>query len=336
MTSPVAVPTFFYGLAPTDLPVRRADRYEGGQMSVAMTDLSAADQRAVRRLYALVQEAYERLGRIIEAPTLPAGIADEVAGYPFWSEIVARAREVNSAMSADYSDAVRRVLHDLRGGSLMALVGAAEMLPFSSSLTNDLHRCGYYARDQLKIMRNCLPELDPVAGARDQATRAHSVRLLVEKWSTGVITVESSTRRVRFACTFDGNIAERCLEFSALDRVIYNLVNNAVRHTSDDEIGFWIFPVGDGEAKSVRFVVTNRVTGAHRAKLAALTPYSGSALMIGGRSTTGGGMGLRICAEFVGHAFGVRSVTEVLTKGYAGTLVREDEFVSWFHWPCAA
>jgi signal transduction histidine kinase len=330
----VQIPRWYYDLAPETLPVQRQERYRGDQMSARLDEFRPPDQTAAQELYSRLQVAHVQL-REASGQARPER-AQEIASWTLWTDLVQTARRLDAALRG-YPERIARVIHDLRGGSLTALVGTAQVLPFSRSIANDLLRCAYYARDHLKIMRNCVPELDREAGDRDREGRAHSVRLLVEKWAEGAFQVADTTRRIRFVCTFDGNVSERCLEFSALDRVIYNLVNNAARHTSTDELGFAVFPVGTNAADcNVRFVVTNPVSEAHRAALGQLQGGDVSRLMTMGVSTTGGGLGLRICAEFVAHAYGLRSVTEVVQRGYAGTRVHEGQFVSWFHWPCAA
>ncbi len=322
------------GMAPVELPTIRRHRYLGDQMSATLADLEPESQAAVRQLYALLQRAHQTLRDFADHSPVSDAAAEELSSRSLWSELAATGQRVGRGRTR-YPEIVGRVLHDLRGGSLVALIGTVQMLPFSRSRPVDVQRCAHFARDHLKIMRNCLPELDPDGVRHDQEPRAHAIDLLVDKWAGSEFKFRDVNRRIQFNCTFRGTISERCLEFSAIDRVIYNLVNNAVAHTADGDVALSIFPVGAGDACNVRFVVSNAINPADAERIRALTHGQVESLMKGGVSTTDGGMGLRICAEFVGHAYGLPSVDEVLRGGYAGTRIIDDTFVSWFHWPSA-
>jgi hypothetical protein len=323
------------GVAPVELPIIRPRRYQGDKMSATLAQLEPESRDAVRHLYALLKLAHQTLRDIAEKGALSDADAAEISSRSLWKELGITGGAVGRGKTS-YPDTVARVIHDLRGGSLVALLGTVEMLPFSRSRQVDLQRCAHFARDHLKIMRNCLPEIDPAAAQHDQEARAHSIDLIVEKWAGSEFKVNQVNRRIRFSCTFAGAISERCLEFSAIDRVIYNLVNNAVRHTADGEVALSIFPVGRAPARNVRFIVFNAIKPADADRIRSLTDGQVESLMKGGISTTNGGKGLRICAEFVCHAYGLRSLDEVLRGGYAGTRIIDGTFLSWFHWPSAS
>lgn len=322
-------------IAPVDLPIVRPGRYQGDQMSAALSQLEPDSVDAVRRLYALLKTAHQTLRDLAEGGTLDDAGAAELSNRSLWTELAATGRRLGGRRTGQPEN-VGRVLHDLRGGSLIALIGTVQMLPFSPSRLTDLQRSAHFARDHLKIMRNCLPEIDPDAVMRDREPRAHDIQLIVEKWNGSEFKVHNGVRRIRFKCSFSGTISERCMEFSAIDRVIYNLVNNAVAHTADGELALSIFPVGSAGSRNVRFVISNPMKEGEPERIGALTGGRVERLMEGGVSTTDGGQGLRICAEFVCHAYGLRSVDDVLKGGYAGTRIVDGNFVSWFHWPSAA
>ena len=77
--------------------------------------------------------------------------------------------------------------------------------------------------------------------------------------------------RVTLDCEVDGEIANRCLEFSALDRVIYNLVNNAARYSVDHAIELSIFSPVAPNGPSVRFVLQNKITPDQAARIEQLS-----------------------------------------------------------------
>lgn len=300
-------------------------------MSLTLSELIEEDRDAVVSLYTELLRTQEKLAPFVAMPvTHETSLL--VASWPNWKELTRQARRINAGMAA-YEPSIARVCHDIRGGSLVALLGTAQMLTESRSLENDLVRCAYYVRDHLKIMRNCVSDIDESRRERDGEERPHHVDLLVEKWSRGDFSFQGLKRRLDFRCAYSGNLSQRCLEFSALDRVLYNLVNNAAQHTADGGIQLTVFPVGGPEARSVRIVVANAVRPEHASTVQRLVGDSPGQLILGGLSTTGGGMGLRICGEFVAHAFGLRSIKAAVTGGYAGAALRENTFAAWVHWP---
>ena len=99
----------------------------------------------------------------------------------------------------------------------------------------------YLTRDHLKIMRNALEDVDTVARERDRTARDHGARLLFEKWSSALHRLPGDrSARVEVDSTYEGPVSRRCLEFSALDRVLYNLMNNAVRFTANGVVTLYL------------------------------------------------------------------------------------------------
>lgn len=329
--SAAAIPSWYKELAPRELPVLRPDRYPGDKMSVSLAQLAEEDRRAITALYAELLEVQGKLSPLVAAPAR-LETARAIADWPHWGSLTRQARRINAGMAA-YEPHLAHVCHDIRGGSLVALLGTAQMLPDSRSVDNDLARCAYYVRDHLKIMRNCISDIDESRRERDGEERPHHVDLLVEKWSRGDFAFDGQKRRLEFLCAYAGNLSQRCLEFSALDRVVYNLINNAAQHTADGGIQLALFPVDGETTRSVRIVVVNAVRPEHASAVQALAGDTPGRLFLGGLSTTGSGIGLRICGEFVAHAFGLRSVKAAVAGGYAGATLRENTFATWVHWP---
>ncbi len=134
---------------------------------------------------------------------------------------------------------------------------------------------------------------------------------------------------------FHGHIAERCLEFAALDRVLYNLINNAVRHAADGEVGLALLPIPEAEPTELRIGVANRVTERQRAELRQLVGGELGRLFSGGLTIGGSGEGLRICADFIQRAYGISSVCDALAGGYLGIAESDVRIIVWVHWPFA-
>jgi len=320
----------FLGLAPADLAYRLGRRYRGDDMAASLSELDPADSGKIRRIYDLLSGAFAELKRLSDQPDDGFSLGMLVREAR-WDEILDLAHGL-AFHPERQSPLLGSALHDIRGGSLSALLGLVQLMRLDVMQADYGRRCFSYVRDHLKIMRNCLPALDPVAVAWDTDARVHSVDLLARKWGTGKFNYDGRERKVEFVCTYRGNVSDRCMEFAALDRVIYNLTNNAARHTSDGRIGLAVFTPSENSA-SVRFVVSNRIAPEHAAALTVLTQGDVSVLLEGGRSTTGSGLGLRICTDFVAHAFGVRSAKEAIQAGYLGARILDGEFLGWFHWP---
>jgi signal transduction histidine kinase len=202
--------------------------------------------------------------------------------------------------------------------------------------STDLLRMFFLTRDHLKMMRNAVPDLDATLYQRDLMQRAHNVRLLVEKWGHAVYKLENAAAQIMLDCEFQGNISERCIEFAALDRVLYNLINNAVRHTADDWVYLSIFPLVDEQEHNVRFVIYNQIRPEHQELLLAQFGDQLHQLFNGGFTTGGSGLGMQICADFVADAYGLGSVQRCVEQGYIGARIVDSYFLTWFHWPVAA
>ena len=349
-------------LAPKRLLNQRVSRYGGDGMDVSMRDLSTDDARHVVKLYGtlstLLGELREALGVPVGDGRAPGGFSNGSADLPHayaesaeiarkvlvrtardpsWREAMAAARALRGAAPGAADDASRKVLtqvlHDVRGGALTALALTLDLIGIRNASTADIVRTFYLTRDHLKIMRNALADVDVEARERDRAYRDHGTRLLFEKWASAThqLAPERSAR-IDVDSTYEGPVSRRCLEFAALDRVLYNLMNNAVRFTGDGVVTLYLREVGG----NLRFVVANTITAD---QLDALRAAHGDALgnlFLGGFTTGGEGVGLSICAEFVANAFGLSGAADAITDGHVGATVLDDTFVTWFHWPTGA
>jgi signal transduction histidine kinase len=225
------------------------------------------------------------------------------------------------------------VVHDIKGGGFMALSLYLQMLDMGLEKPDDVPRMFFLTRDHLKIMRNAVQGIDPEAQSRDATAIDHGVDLLVEKWDHALHRVRDTTAEVVLTNAFDGTISERCLEFSALDRVIYNLINNATHHTANGKVYFAVVPLPAEHPDNLRFVIYNQVRPEQRATLHERFAANLGELFRGGFTTDGTGAGLRICADFVNNAYGIHSFEKGLQGGYFGAQLYGDYFVNWVHWP---
>ncbi|KAI9000412.1 hypothetical protein DFJ74DRAFT_697665 [Hyaloraphidium curvatum] len=174
-------------------------------------------------------------------------------------------------------------------------------------------------------MRAAVPDLDPAAAAADTLPKLHAVGLLVEKWQSALHRLPAGGPSARFEveCSLVGAVAERCVEFAALDGVIYACAAAAVRASIDGKVKLTISPVRptDGRtAPDARFMFTTA---------ASFSPDPAPLFMPGT-----GADNLALCAEMVGEAYGV-DPEEAVEDGYVGAAVRGGALALWVHWPTA-
>lgn len=323
------------GLAPQRLVSHRARRFIGDTVSTTIADFVAEDREKLRSGYQALLRLLHGLER--QKDNGAAGWIEvrQLLEQVSWPQVVKNMQQFGSATVDDHNThRLEAVIHDIKGGSFVALVINVQLLEMGIAKPTDLLRMFFLTRDHLKMMRNAVPDLDETLYQRDLMQHAHNVRLLVEKWGQAVHKLEDAAAQIVLACEFQGNISERCIEFAALDRVLYNLINNAVRHSADNRVYLSIFPLADEH--NVRFVIYNQIRSQHRALLHTQFGDQLNLLFKGGFTTGGSGLGMQICADFVADAYGVGSVQRCVEQGYIGAQVVDSYFVTWFHWPVAA
>lgn len=313
----------------TNLINRREVRFSGRWLTLALDRLPGVEQDRIRALY----DEIDRLRRDLEPDR---SLQDRSAAAARWvADGSARnLRDLSQAIGASLRPItdreVRQVLHDIRGGSLNVLVLMLN-LPGAEPAPVDLAQYYLLARDHLKIMRQSLDGLDPEARRQDEAETPHSAALLREKWGLGRYRNDRGPVTVDFTSSYDGVISARCMEFASLDRVLYNLVNNAARFTTDQRVDFDLSLVRELEGHHARFTIANRIEPAQATWIR--DAGGPDRLWQGGFTTGGQGDGLNICAQFVCTAYGLVSIDEALTNRHIGIALTDDSFTVWVHWP---
>jgi signal transduction histidine kinase len=326
-----------YGLAPRTLPFHRSLRYTGDGMSVRLADFSPSDQALIERLYAIIGEILVVLREHRDHPDIAVPQLKEFCREAGWHQFATEIRQLGEEISAaDENQRLRQVVHDLRGGGFLALSVYLQLIELELFQPLDLQRMFFLARDQLKIMRNGVDGIDPLGEDRDRGLSLHDVDLLVEKWADSAHRLQGRVAKISVESQFVGAIAERCLEFSALDRVIYNLMNNAALNSADERVYMAIVPLEISDPENLRFVIVNKVSPIQRATLEQRWADGPGQLFQGGFTTGGNGLGMRICADFICNAYGLTSVDQGLSEGHFGAITIADNFAVWFHWPIAA
>lgn len=275
------------GLDLATIPNHRRSRFHGESRCCDLSDFADDEVLRLRALYLAVaridaQVSSAQLEAI--APTLGAEASEEL-------------RDLVAAASAPRGTTRRRllrgVLHDTTGGSLTVLIWT-----LSGALgAPDWGTVRFLAADHLKIMRNAIVGLDEERRRRDQEGGLHGVRYLRERWSNAQLQNDRGRVEIAFVGDTDTSFAENCFEFSTVQRIIYSLLSNACEHTADQRVDFQVSDAQNGASGNVRFVVANAVETEHASRLRDLAddkePFRE------GFSTSGGGLGLGICADLV-------------------------------------
>ena len=311
--------------------IRHGSASRGEVVSVAVGDLEANDGETIRALYRLLEDILATVGQRRDIAV--ASAVRELLAEHRWADLLPRISALGARLDPrTASPLVRKALHDIRGGGLPALVMHLDAVLEDDVEAEDIGRIHVLCRDQRKIIRNAIPNLDPEGYARDLEPRAHTTELL-DKWSTGTYRAGDRTAELHLRCKFEGAISECCMEFATLDRVVYNLINNAARFSADGHVGLSVLAIRPDEETDLRIVVTNRVDPDQKERIAEDLGSEVSRVFQGGYTTGGTGLGLRICADVVCDGYSLSSVQSALDRGYLGARVMGDHFVAWFHWP---
>jgi signal transduction histidine kinase len=299
--------------------------------TIRLDRLPPPDRRRVERIYAALLDLYAVTGQHAGDPNASFA-AIQALDEAQIAAIFDDAQRLGEATPASNSEALK-ALHDVRGGSLAGLLTHIDLIHEGIAGLIDAERVQLLVRDHLKIVRNAVCDVDPARAAADEAARHHGMELLQEKWAGATYHVADRVITVELETTFRGAVSEQCMEFSSLDRVLYNLVNNAGRFSASGRVVLRAEAVDDALDTHLRFAVINPVGAAHVAQLADRFGGDLSRVFLGGFTTGGHGLGLRICADLVRHAYALLSVEKALAEHLLGAFVQDGHYVAWFHWP---
>jgi len=328
----MVISDLYFSLAPTDLLIYRSDRYRGEGFGVSLRDFAPEDVALLIRLYGSIKKIYDLWLYMREQPNYKL-IGDQLIKEFGSDELRIGLQAIGSATYAiqEPSALVRKVIHDVRGGALSVLVGLATFLKLYPELDAEtIHQAITMARDHAKLMRNAIEDIDLRVRAADESAKIHPISDFVNKWNNLSFKIASKPVLVQVTCSFEGNITSRCLETSAIDRILYNYINNAARFTTDNKVRLLIFPVGEG---LVRWVVQNSLAEQQKLWLQENVGDNLGRLFEGGITRGGHGLGLSSCADFVAASFGTETIQEAIQSGLLGAKVLDDQYYAWFHWP---
>ncbi|MCC5834011.1 MAG: hypothetical protein JJU20_04690 [Opitutales bacterium] len=306
-------------------------------MNTPLSLFSEKDQDLMKRIYERLFELFKVLKPMVDKTEVTEADMASILAVNV-GEVPGITRDLGiETLDGTGDERLPRAIHDIRGGCLAAVVSCYDLIargifPWQHKTALQLFRM---VRDHLKMFRNCVPEIDLETVNRDRADRGHSIELLTEKWQDAAYQVQGGRAvNVRYSCDYVGTVSERCMEFSALDRIVYNCMNNAGRFAVDNRVDFHIFEVDpQASTKVLRFVLINKIEPGHAQTLKERFGDDLSSLFNARQSADSSGYGLNICADFVASAFGLKGAKSAIEQKYIGVAVQEDCFILWFHWP---
>lgn len=319
-------------LAPTNLSVHRQDRYDGGGFSITLDHMVPEDVSLVIRLYQSLRGIYDLWLYMLDAPNF--NLLQEQIRRLGTRDFLSLARSVGIATSLhrEPNEMTHKAFHDIRGGALTALTGYTQLIDQITDLKvrqKYLQQAVYLARDHAKMMRNIIPDIDPAVREADESLKLHKIHEFVDKWQGFSFDLQEKQVNVEAQSDFEGYVTNRCLETSAVDRILYNYINNAARFAASDKVRLTVVPIN---SELTRWVVENEVTDAQQEWLQKTLDGDLSKLFLGGFTRGGNGIGLSNCTDLVAASFGVKTKEAVDTK-YLGAKVQNGTYYAWFHWP---
>lgn len=318
-------------LAPSDLVVRRKDRFDGGGYSVPLNRFVPEDVSRILQTYNTVKRIYDLWLYMRETPNyrLLREAILRVGDNDFLTMV--QSIGVHTYQAGENDPLIHKVVHDIHGGSLVGLTGYAALLQQNPDKALYIRKSVFLARDHAKMMRNAVENLDPDVRAADESIKIHSITDYIDKLDDIRFHMASKQVEIELDCQFHGNISNRCLETSAIDRILYNFINNAARFAHDDKVVVTIFPINE---QIVRWVISNRISEEHKEWLAENAPAANMKELFQRGVTRGGrGLGLSTCADFISSCFGVHPPEKAVEDGYLGMQIVDDHIHAWFHWP---
>ncbi|MDB6171458.1 MAG: hypothetical protein JWL59_769 [Chthoniobacteraceae bacterium] len=316
-------------LAPLKLTNYRVRRYRGDDLCLPLSAFSKDDQERLQAMYLYLQQLLDTLSPNQSGPCIPR-IKDFLRAQST-DEITHLTMEFGrSSYAAQPSVLLAKTIHDLRGGGMTPLLGQLQIAQFRGITEATGNALYFLTRDHLKIMRNALLGLDDAKREEDLLPKIHGTDFIVQKWQGAMLHGHGRAMRLDVECRQPTALSECCVEFGALDRILYNLINNACRHAAADSIRLILLPVPDSHGDNLRFVLVNAI---RQTDLDYLSSLDMGTLFKEGTSTTGSGYGLAIATEFVSHAYGLKTPDQAIEGGYLGATILNGSFAVWFHWP---
>jgi len=312
-------------------------RYIYRSASISIDSLPAQDRRILVSLYSFLQELVLELERQ-HSPTAQtcAEVTRLIDKLNYDAVIKALGDLGQGADLSTLPKKTAKAYHDIRSGCLTAITLILDLFRLNRAGPEHIDRLYMLCRDHLKIIRNCVFDLDQEGLERDLQAIPHGVDLLEEKWAGASYSIDSGTAEVDFNTDFTGVVSSCCMEFAALDRTLYNLINNATRFSADGRVKVNIAADDPAGATNLKFAICNAVSSADVERLQSALDENDAKLpdlFDGGLTVDGDGFGLRICADLVCHNYQIDSPAEALRDGLLGVSLTSQAFKVWFYCP---
>lgn len=319
----------YFNLAPQDLEINRKTRYDGGGFSVSINDFAPEDISLLIQVYQSVKSIYDLWLYMGENPNyqLLRSQLDQFCTRDF----ILKARSIGAATNRrdNSSLELRKACHDLNSGALNALVGYTKLI---SRLPEDdrlVRKAVFLARDHAKMMRNIILDLDRLTREADESLKLHRISEFVSKWNELVVEIDSKEIKIVAESHFDCYITNRCLESSAIDRILYNYINNAMHYCAGESV--YLNAIAVNNLLS-RWTIENEITETQSAWLQENLSDRLLELFEFGYTRDGRGIGLSNCRDLIAASFGI-SPELAIEKKYLGAAVHNNIYYAWFHWP---
>lgn len=309
-------------MTPVSLHNYSPTRFHGESRCCSLSEFSERDAATLVELYKVILRVSETV-----RPNAPSPLSN--SGAEMAGRLRALAHSVSFEGSPKDSQLLQGIRHDVTGGSLTVLHWT---LSDGLSDPDRDKTIRFLALDHLKIMRNAVRGLDEERREGDVSGGFHGIPYLRQRWANARLGNGRGVVQIQFSGDGETPFAENCFEFSTVQRVLYNLIANACTHTADQAVDLEVLEPGNRSSPgSVRFAVSNRATPELQERLGIIDDLT--TLFRDRVSTTGGGLGLGVCADLVRQAYGLESMEEALEDGYVGIQLQSGRVTSWFHWP---
>ena len=284
-------------LAPLDLKSHRSIRFGGEELSVSLSSLHSQDLATVVRLYNLVKGLYE-LWTYMENQVSRELVLRRLQGFQD-ADFLSRLQRLGTATELP-DPLVHGALEDSRLGALSLILRLLGRQSSDSWTGSQLRLLVTLARDHAKMMRNAFSDLDPGVREADEHGKAHGLLPVLQK----VEQLTQAGEVFQVGTNYEGYISCRCLETSAMDRVLYYFL----RHASEDsqaKVGLWVSKINPSlcrwtfQCSAERF----RLPGPEE-----------------------------VATRAVALAMGV-APEDALSYAYLGCSRRSGRLWAWFHWP---
>lgn len=196
----------------------RVDRYRGESLGVSLLSLSPQDLTTVSLLYERVRQVYE-LWRYMDQDARDPQLLWQHLSAILDGELQERIARLGTATNTT-EKLVLAALADTKYGAFGPLQKFLSQ-PYERNEEN-LIRAVTLCRDQAKMLRNAFFDLDTSLRSADEAGKVHSIRSVVDKLESLAFGIEAELE-------YNGPITSRCLETSAVDRILYNLLQKLER-----------------------------------------------------------------------------------------------------------